>query len=74
MNINLTTQEVKLLGLTLVDPELWLTQLAKVTAQRNKMKLTEGKTVSSAALDKLLDATKSAKELQEALDAERGVV
>ena len=72
MNVSLTTQEVKLLSITLVDPELWLTQLAKVTAQRNKMKLTEGKAVSSAALDKLLDATKSAKELQDALDVERG--
>lgn len=73
MNVNLTPQEVKLLGITLVDPEAWLTQLAKVTAQRNKMKLTEGKEMSSAALDKLLDATKSAKELQDALDAGRGV-
>lgn len=73
MNINLTTQEVKLLGLTLVDPELWLTQLAKVTAQRNKMKLTEGRALSSSAIDKLLETTKSVKELQDALDAERGV-
>lgn len=71
MNVNLTTQEVKLLGLTLVDPELWLTQLAKVTAQRNKMKLTEGKNLSAASVDKLLETTKSAKELQDTLDAER---
>ena len=75
MDVSLTTQEVKLLELTIVDPQAWLTQLAKQTARRNKQKLLDEKNIvgsyTSTALDALLASVPNALEQQQLLDASR---